>query len=325
MQLSRHWRDVHEAARGALAVGDGDGCRDWAMRMMRRARQAGDIEAQAHAALLLARSQWVSAMPAGAMNWSGSAERLARRAGDSATAASALSVQSCAASAMGRPDVAMACARNSLKESGVPVRDEAVAVHYLAAAYFWGGRFGEAQATFALSLDMAAECPDRVLSFQPLVNRCLSALLELGAGGLWRHRLRSEPLEAGLERLHLDLEACDRLLRHGQISTVNLGMERMVELCFHCLRGQLMLLHRQLEAADGCLQKCRDLSQAFPRRHWVRLFVHWLEFEYAHRQGDTRCAMVSAQAMELAAARGGHEAFRVFAQGLCVTGSTSAG
>ena len=66
MQLSRHWRDVHEAARGALAVGDGDGCRDWAMRMMRRARQAGDIEAQAHAALLLARSQWVSAMPAGA-------------------------------------------------------------------------------------------------------------------------------------------------------------------------------------------------------------------------------------------------------------------
>lgn len=295
------------------------------MRMMRRARQAGDIEAQAHAALMLARSQWVSSVPSGAMYWGGSAERLARQAGDVPAVAAALSVQSCTASALGQPEFGIDCARQNLCETSNPVREEAVAVHYLATACFWGGRFEEARQAFNLCLGMAQECPDRVLSFQPLINRCLSALLELGTGGLWQYRGRSGALEVALERLHLDLEACDRLLQQGQISAVNTGMERMLELCFFCLRGQLMLLRMQLDAADECLQVCRDLSQTFPRHHWVRLFAHWLEFEYAHRRGESRCAMVSAKAMELAASRGGHEAFRVFAQGLCLTGPASAG
>jgi len=286
------------------------------MRLMRGAREAGDVEAQAQGALLLARSQWVASAPVVAFGWSESAQRLALQVGDEATAAAALSLQSCAASAMGQPEAAVRLAKLSLDRCGLGSQEAASATNYLAAALVWNRQFEQARQAFDACVEMAREFPSRELGFQPLVNRCLGALLALGGGGLYRYRRSSSELDATLEQLHQDLQACGQLLQLGQAEAVNAGTERIIQLCYFSVRGQLMLLRRRLDAAYECLQICRDRGQAFHRHHWVRLFVHWLEFEYAQRLGQPRCAMVSADAMELAAARGGHEGFRSYASAL---------
>lgn len=315
MPAQRVQQEMQDAAINALTAGDTDGCRRWSMRLLHRSRERGDTASQAHASLLLARSQWAESNPAAAYQWSETAERLAVRSHDATLSAAALDLQSCSASALGWADLAVSSSERSLalrSESSTGI--EAVnALNYRAVAYSWRRQVDTAQGCFQETLDIATESRAGELLFQPLVNRCILSLLELR----WCEDESEEEARAkARERLLGDVRACQKLLRVGAIGAVNLGMENMMLLAHFAVQAYAHLLSGHPEDADEYLQACRARGLRFKRRHWVQAFVHWTEHECARHAKQDGYAQAAAKSMEWVAGGGGHRPLQLFAREL---------
>lgn len=302
-------------SKSALIRGEFLRSRLFAVRGMQHAKVQGDLEAQAHFSLLLAKVLWVTADPASSLSWGERAADLARTVQDRHLLSAALTMQSCAATAIGWNDAAMACAKAALEHTSEELVEAANATHYLGLALAWANEHERAQTMLTRSAEMGRTHAQLELSFQPLVNQGIMALAKFSradqsarASSLERHRVE--------DLLAQNVNTCRQFHTKGRALALNEATEPLILPCFLTVESHLFLLQGKTGDAEANLRKIQRMLGMFEKTHWVHACTAWLEHELATESRNEKAAVSAAHRMEGLARRGGHHGLAVLGRQL---------
>lgn len=311
---ARVQRENLEGAANALAAGNTDSCRSWALKALYRARNQDDCAGKADAYLLLSRAEFIDSRVSNSHGWSALALKSAEAMHDPYRAAESLGMQSCTATWLGWTELAANSGKASLRLRGHHTDCQALAhsYNYLAVASAWSGDIANADGLFTESAEFAGESSSPDQRFQPLVNQCLSQMLDIQAD---LHERRSAGLnDVNLDLLHRRFHHCRQMLLAGQTGVLNEGMQDLVTLLLVTLGCQISLLIGEQHESDLYLQECRSRANRLPTKHWARALYWWAELECARASSDHRRERFSRNAMKLSAKKGEHRPLYLLAQ-----------
>ena len=294
----------------ALAAGNIETSRRWALGALYPALALADHGRKADAFLLLSRLELLDSRAGASLQYSSLALRSAEALHDPVRAGEALELQGCAANFLGQMDLAETCARQclALHANDGDGRALAIAHNYLAAAATWQFQYEAADALFGQAVQLSWDSNTPGQRFQPLVNQVVSQIIALRTRSAG-HKATACALES-VARMSSMVKDCQRLFFAGQTGTLYRGMQDLFVFLMVFISCEVALFEGDTATAHEYLQACRARASRLPARHWGHAFMRWAENDCALAVGDERVAQAMRASMEAHARIGGHEPLR---------------